>query len=192
MAETESGIKKATRPKKRPAEPEASVSASPSEGLGESNETQAGTETLGADALLGTATEEPRRGRGRPPGSTKPKVVEMPSTPEVTVSAKEAGVVIDAIGAFKVWMAGRLGYPPEIAAVLAYESQERDYLAEPTAVILSKWLPKTMGRFKDEISLLFAFYVVEQQKLEKLKVLMAARVAQAALMNGAAASERAA
>jgi hypothetical protein len=97
----------------------------------------------------------------------------------VTISPAETAFVYDGLGTLEAWVAVRFfGVPQDLAAMLHYTADEKAMLSEPTAKVLSKYLP-AMGRFKDEAALIFGLVAIHQAKMAHIGAVMAKRAAAA-------------
>lgn len=176
--ETTGGIKKATRPRKRNnAEPE-NPNPQPSEGLGTGDGAGTGIDPMGPVAAAPDGAEgEAKRGRGRPPGSTKAAA----AVPLVECTAAEGTMVVSAIGQFKAWVFTKfLGVPLDLAPIVAYDNEQAATIGAVAAPVIQKWMPKNLGKWKEEFQLALVVFSVEQLKYQQLQLAIAERAAQAA------------
>lgn len=67
------------------------------------------------------------------------------------------------------------------AQCFAYTKQEKDVLAHPTAIVLSKWIPSTAAKWKDEVYLSMLLLAIHKVKMESARKLQVARNAEHAV-----------
>jgi len=84
-------------------------------------------------------------------------------------SVDDAAIIYDGLGSLEAWAAVKFfGVEPELAKLFLYSQEEKQVLAEPTAKVLSKYMPN-VGRFKDEATLILSLYAIHQNKFMELQ-----------------------
>jgi hypothetical protein len=84
--------------------------------------------------------------------------------------------IFAALGSMESWLAQRKGVPKEVAdKAFTYSEAEVSALAGPTARVLTKYVPASAAKYKDEAELVMLLAVIHQSKIAMIQAEMKKR-----------------